>query len=114
MSVQIGTQHRGGEVLAHSVLHDLDAAGDEPSGVAGAFSALDEPVELADPQPTLPPERTDHPCGKQPAAVCLKVGVEAVGDDRIVADDRLLPAGDAKRVQVTLGLSDAGDLLGDL
>src|SRR6202035_2783050 len=33
--VQVRGQHRGGEVLADAVLHDLDAGGPEPAPLAG-------------------------------------------------------------------------------
>src|SRR5215831_19763396 len=116
MAVEIGSQHGGREVLADPVLHDLHAGGAEaatpvPGGLGGPVPALREPVELPGPGPALPPERADHPGGEQAAPLGLKVGVEAVGRHRVVADDRLLPGGDAQRVQVALALADAGYLL---
>ncbi len=72
------------------------------------------PGQLLGPAAALPPQRADHPPGEQSAAVGFQVGVEAVRDDGVVADDGLLPAGDAQRVQVALALDDAGHLVGHL
>src|SRR5215470_1920534 len=78
------------------------------AGPGGPGPAVREPVELPDPGTALPPERPDHPGREQPAPLGVKVGLEAVGDHRVIPDDRLLPAGDAQRMQVALGLADAG------
>jgi hypothetical protein len=93
VGVEVGSQHGGREVLADPVLHDLHAGRTEaatpgPGSLGGPVPAFREPVELIDPGAALPPERADHPGREQPAPLGLKVGLEAVGDHRVVADDR--------------------------
>ncbi len=101
VSVEVRLEHRGGEVLADAVRHDLHARRGEPA-YARALATLQQERQLVEAAPAFEPQGADHARGERAALGGRHVGIEAVLDRRVLADDRVLPRGDAQCVQVTL------------
>ena len=108
--VEVGVERRAREVLADAVLHDLDARGGEPARLSPG-AERDQVVDLLETLRPVPPQGADDPAGEVPAAGGGQVRV-VVAVVRGGVDDRVLPAGDAERVQVRLALQEA--LVGQL
>src|SRR5262249_11303400 len=81
--IEVGGQHRGGEVLTDAVLHDLHAGGAE-SGAASHGASFGKKIELRQPNRAPPPQGTGDPRGQQAPGVDLAVGVETVGNHRVL------------------------------
>ena len=105
MLVEVGIDRRAGEVLADTVLHDLDAGRGEASGGA-AGAQRHQVVDLLEPARAFPPQGTDDAAGERAPARGGEVRLVVPGLRRVV-DDRVLPAGDAERVQERLALQQA-------
>ncbi len=109
---RIGIEQSGREAVAHAVGHDLDARRDEPPlDLRGPRTTLFEERELGLVAVPIPPQRTDHAGGERAAPRRAQVGLEAVVQRLVRADDRVLPARDAQGVEVALGLEQPGELL---
>ena len=106
VGVEVGRQRRRGEVLDDAVLHDLHARRREPSD-RGACAGVHESLDLLEAAVPIPPERPDHPGGELTVVRRAHVRVQraiAVVDP----DDRVLPRGDAERVEVRLRDAEPG------
>ena len=86
------------------VLHDLDAAGVE-SGRRRPGPALDQLGDLLLAPAPVPPQGADDPGGERAVALRREIGVEGVRHAEPFADQGILPADDAQRVQVCLRAS---------
>src|SRR5581483_1085556 len=109
-AVVVRAEHRGGQVLADAVLHDLDGPCLEPTAasayrhveVRGGLPALDQIGDLLQAAVAVPPQRSGHVGGQPSFSGRAQVGGQDVVIAQISADDRVLPAGDAEGVQVSL------------
>src|SRR6266508_4140946 len=103
VAVEIWIQDPGREILDHAVLHDLHRGGSEPPYRA-PISFRDQLVDLLLAAVPVPPQGPDDP-GRKLVPACRR----GVGAERLVraTDDRVLPRGDAERVQVLLGHPEA-------
>ena len=100
-------EHAGGEVLDHAVLHDLHAGG-AVAPAARPLARVDQLIDLLQITRAVPPQRAHHARGERTARGQRRIDVAGVGEGGIaVADDRVLPRGDAERVQVLLRQQDA-------
>ena len=105
-----GDEHRRREVLAHAVLHDLDARRAEPAARLRR-AALDQVGDLLEPELAVPPERADHVGDQVAARDRVEVRRPGVVHAGVRADDRVLPGRDAEREQVALALEQPGGVL---
>ena len=101
-AVEVRRGQRRGAVLGDAVLHDLDAGGAEPAVRVGRARRSTRSATCSAPRsrshhsaPTTSAVRSPLRRGPQ----VRRAGVVHAG---VVADDRVLPAGDAQRVQVGL------------
>ncbi len=88
--VQVGQEHGRGEVLADPVLHDLHGPGAEMLQARAAAPLLEQ-RQLLLALLAVPPQCTGNTAGQQAALGRRHVRVKAVGNSRVVPDDRLLP-----------------------
>ena len=99
-----GSRTAAGAVLEDPVLHQLHAR----RAVAvrcRPSAALDQLVDLLRAALAVPPQRPDDPRGQLAPS-----GQRRVGDLLLVGgDDRVLPVGDAERVELGLGETQRGD-----
>src|SRR6185369_4253237 len=100
--VEVRLEEAAGLVLEDAVLHQLDSCGRIATD-RRAFATCDEPFDLLRAARPIPPERT-HDAGRQLATT----GQRRVGDlFPFGRDARVLPAGDAQRVELGLGKAQA-------
>ena len=101
--VEVRRGQRRREVLRDAVLHDLHGRGAEPAA-GHRLAPPDEVGHLLDAEPPFPPQGTHHVGAQVAVAGRGDVGRRRVVHPGVGADDRVLPAGDAERVQVGLPL----------
>jgi hypothetical protein len=106
MPVEIRVEHGGGEVLTDPVLHDLHAGRCEPTGCSTG-TPVEQVIDLLQPSVAIPPQRTDHAGGESAGRPPRQIGVVVVQPSARV-HDRVLPGGDAERMQIRLPLQHAG------
>ncbi len=109
--VQVGRGHRGGEVLRHAVLHDLHGRAGQPPD-RELLAVRDELGDLLRAAVPVPPERAGHRRGQPALGGRGPVRVGRVGISVRATQHRVLPAGDAQRVQQPLGPPQPGHQLG--
>ena len=100
-AVEVRLEQRGGAVLGHAVLHHLHGGRAEPAP-GQRLTPSDQVGDLLDALAPVPPEGADHVRAELAARGRVDVGRARVVHARVRADDRVLPAGDAERVQVVL------------
>ena len=105
--VDVRFENRRREVLEHAVLHDLHRGRAKTARVLGGTAARDHLGDLLCATGALPPERTDDSCREFPALSHLRVKAEGVSPE-VIADDGVLPGGDAQRMKVLLRKAKAG------
>ena len=102
VAAQVGLEHRGGEVLDHAVLEDLDARRSKAAH-RGDPPALDQLLDLLGAAVAVPTLAGDRPAGQLAPLDERAVRGEIAGRHRGV-----LPGGDAEAVQVGLRPGEAG------
>ncbi len=111
-AIQVGVDHPGGEVLRDTVLHDLHGAGPEPARLA-LLPPVEQVVQLVCAAAAIPPQGALDPGGERAVPGGGQVGRQRVRVAQVLPHDRVLPGGDAQRVQVLLGQQQPAELLGE-
>jgi hypothetical protein len=106
--VEIGVEQRGRTRLGDPVQHELDARGAEPA-VAQRGPSLDEFGNLLGPTLAVPPQSADDPRGQRTLAGRRQIGLGRIVHPEELPDQRVLPGGDAERVQMPLGMQQGGE-----
>ena len=111
-AIQVGVDHPGGEVLRDAILHDLHGAGPEPAHLA-LLPPVEQVVQLVCAAAAIPPQGALDPGGERAVPRGGQVGRQRVRKVQVLPHDRVLPGGDAQRVQVLLGQQQPAELLGE-
>lgn len=107
---EVRVEHRRGAVLDHPVGHDLDGvereAGAGPELGRVPRAARDQLGQLLDAPSPAPPQRAHHVDGEAPLGERPAVHERGIARSEVVADDGVLPAGDAEAEGVALRLEE--------
>ena len=110
-AVEVRLEQCGRAVLRHAVLHHLHGGRAEPA-LGQGLAPPDQVRDLLHALGAVPPQRADHVRAELAAGRSVDVRRAGVVHAGVRADDRVLPARDAERVQVGLAGKQSGAVVG--